>query len=454
MESEKVFPSSRWTSYDDWDWDGMKKRLQDFMGTIDKKAFITCANKMFQKNFAISEPFSAGEHWVCFELVADEDSSVVIARARLPRHPDTPSTVTLDDEEYAMDCEAATMKFLRLRLPNIRCPSIYAYAAPRSELAVQAGCAFMLIEGIYGNTLQDVQFDICQLPFSQQERIFSQWTAIQAELATVTFPQIGSICHVSETGEATLGRLSSAPFEGLPQVGPFADAVSYFRAVAEGRLCSLCEANDRDDDSSDTADDNRWSKLGTLVFLDIVQSTDIYNDVGSSGPFHFNHMDLGTQNILVDESFNFLAIIDWELAHSAPWEVNTYPMPFPLTFSPAKEESILADTGHVAYENVFRQATARKAYRQGFLDNERRLRLTGRELRKSIAETLDSPSAKIFGCFEKLGFFPGHAEALTREIIRLAFNYTGPAQEQYLMKVSSKPNRIFDQKMGPFPYPN
>lgn len=263
----------------------------------------------------------------------------------------------------------------------------------------------------------------------------------------MTFPQIGSICLVSETGEPTLGKLSSAPFEGLPHPGPFVDSPSYFYAVAQGRLRSVCEESkyDDDDDNGDTTDDDqRWCKLGILVFLDIVQSTEIYNDASPRGPFHFNHMDLGTQNILVDDSFNFLAIIDWEFAQSAPWEVNHYPMPFPLISSPAEQEAILVDPHHVAYKNVFRQVTARKCYRQGFLDIEQRLRLAGRELGNSIAETLDSPAARIYGCFEKLGVFPGQAEALTREMIRLAFDHTGPALEQYLSRFSSTSDRIFD----------
>jgi aminoglycoside phosphotransferase (APT) family kinase protein len=34
--------------------------------------------------------------------------------------------------------------------------------------------------------------------------------------------------------------------------------------------------------------------------------------------FPLSHMDLGTQNIIVDNDFNFLAIIDWEFAQTAP----------------------------------------------------------------------------------------------------------------------------------------
>ncbi|GKU11974.1 unnamed protein product, partial [Fusarium langsethiae] len=31
-------------------------------------------------------------------------------------------------------------------------------------------------------------------------------------------------------------------------------------------------------------------------------------------------MDLGTQNVLVDDDLNFLAVIDWEFAQTAPWQ--------------------------------------------------------------------------------------------------------------------------------------
>jgi hypothetical protein len=57
-------------------------------------------------------------------------------------------------------------------------------------------------------------------------------------------------------------------------------------------------------------------------------------------------MDLGTQNILVDDRFNFRAIIDWEFAQTAPWQVNHYPMTFPLLESDTKIQGILQDPNH------------------------------------------------------------------------------------------------------------
>lgn len=50
-------------------------------------------------------------------------------------------------------------------------------------------------------------------------------------------------------------------------------------------------------------------------------------------------MDIGTQNILVDDEYNLIAVIDWEFAQTAPWQTYDYPMPFPLRESDANNSS-------------------------------------------------------------------------------------------------------------------
>ena len=140
----------------------MKERLEAAIEKIDKTVLIQHAESIKGQKVTMSQPFSAGQYWVCFEMVA-EDESLIIARLRLPRHPDAPTTVADDDESYAIDCEITTMKFVRQKLPHIPVPHVYAYESPESHLALAAGASYMLIEGFYGNTLQDVESDICNL---------------------------------------------------------------------------------------------------------------------------------------------------------------------------------------------------------------------------------------------------------------------------------------------------
>jgi hypothetical protein len=84
---------------------------------------------------------------------------------------------------------------------------------------------------------------------STQEHIITQWTSVQAELATFTFPQIGSISHFSNDTGAIIGKLSTAVAEGLSDEGPFTEAWDYFAAVAEAKFRQACR-NDIADDGS------------------------------------------------------------------------------------------------------------------------------------------------------------------------------------------------------------
>ncbi|EJT76909.1 hypothetical protein GGTG_06823 [Gaeumannomyces tritici R3-111a-1] len=132
-----------------------------------------------------------------------------------------------------------------------------------------------------------------------QDYIITQWTRVQAGLATLAHPKIGSIFSISEAGDPVIGRLANAVTEGLANPGPFSSE----------------------------------AELGIFIFADIVRNTELFRSAdasSSSAQFPLNHMDLGTQNILVDEEFNFLAVIDWEFAQIAPWQVNHNPFPFPL----------------------------------------------------------------------------------------------------------------------------
>ena len=165
MHISTNLPSRRWTFFDGWDYNGMKERLQSALDKIDKPALLHHAERIKGQKLVMSEPFSAGQYWICFEMIA-EDNSLVIARVRLPRHPDVPATVREEEEAYGISCEVATMEFVRQRLPAIHVPCLYAYEGPGPRLAADAGAVYMLLEGFYGNTLQDVQFDICSLPVS------------------------------------------------------------------------------------------------------------------------------------------------------------------------------------------------------------------------------------------------------------------------------------------------
>ena len=85
---KKRRPSERWASFDDWNYGGMRQRLEGFMASINKTALAEHASAVLGSPASMSEPFSAGQYWCCFELVAPDDR-LLVARVRLPKHPES-----------------------------------------------------------------------------------------------------------------------------------------------------------------------------------------------------------------------------------------------------------------------------------------------------------------------------------------------------------------------------
>lgn len=225
--------------------------------------------------------------------------------------------------------------------------------------------------------------------------------------------------------DSVIGRIASAKSEGFKNCGPFFSSSEYFLAAGQAAI-------NRFGDS----DEMSFARIGARLFCDIITKTNLFHDIGEAGRFHLNHMDLGTQNILVDQNLNLVAAIDWEFAQTAPWQVNHYPMPFPLLGSGDSEDAILADPSHIAYKNVSRQAAARNLYRAGFRKAEEELARQGKALPVSFADILDSPASRIYASFTNLGRMPIQDEELVQGMARLAFGFTIAEAEEYVSKMT------------------
>lgn len=196
--------------------------------------------------------------------------------------------------------------------------------------------------------------------------------------------------------------------EGLKDPGPFSDSLSYFKEVAKAGNTKACQ----DGESFGT-------KLAFVTFIDVVDNTALFTSSAEDG-FPLNHMDMGPQNIPVDDSFNLLAVIDWEFAQTAPWQVNHYPMPFPLTSSDVELEEILRDPDHFAYRNVSRQDATQKMYEEKMQQAEEEMAQKGQPPARSIADWLNGAESRIYACPERVSGDDESDEALAYEMVRLA----------------------------------
>lgn len=133
---------------------------------------------------------------------------------------------------------------------------------------------------------------------------------MQTELATLAYPQIGSILSISSLGEPVIDRLGTALAEGFRDSGPFSTTVEYFYAIGQAAIDKL----ETDTNNSPIS----FQRIGARVFCDIVSGTALFTDTSNPELFPLLHMEIGTQNILVDDDFNIVAIIDFEFAQTAP----------------------------------------------------------------------------------------------------------------------------------------
>lgn len=93
----------------------MKGRLETFMSTLNKSTLVRHAELILGQEVSISEPFSAGQNWACFELVVS-DGSLIIALVRLPAHSNDAGAVNEESELYSINCKVVTMRFLRKKI--------------------------------------------------------------------------------------------------------------------------------------------------------------------------------------------------------------------------------------------------------------------------------------------------------------------------------------------------
>lgn len=123
------------------------------------------------------------------------------------------------------------------------------------------------------------------------------------------FPKIGAIIRCED------GTYDVGPLPGVG--GPFSTVTEYLMAWTErARFPDLDGASDE-------------IKASIMLFPHKLKALAANIPIRDHGPFPLVHDDFGHNNIVVDDDYNILGVIDWENACSMPWE-SVY---FPLTLS-------------------------------------------------------------------------------------------------------------------------
>lgn len=164
------------------------------------------------------------------------------------------------------------------------------------------------IPGIIASDLMG-ELGICdQYGTPEQDRKFRRsMAAIQVQLASIKFDEIGSLYQDPVTEDFFIGPESET---GL---GPWKSSLDYYHSLL----------NKKEDDFYQKAplevQHDQWSFAIPMLFKFLLDKY-IGHD-SPRGPFGLVHQDFGAHNLLVNENFEILAVIDFDGFMTAPIEV-------------------------------------------------------------------------------------------------------------------------------------
>ena len=236
----------------------------------------------------------------------------------------------------------------------------YIHGTVASELRVAKTCA----PGLFGTPDQDRKFR-------------QQMADIQVELSLFEFNHIGSLYQDDKTSDFFIG----------PEVetgkGPWVSSADYYNDSADHAL-QVCLTDARLDVR------NSPSFVIPIVFKHLI-SLSCY-DTSKGGPFSLTNRDFGAHNLLVNDDFEIVGMIDFDGIIAAPIEVVAqYPALTGLDRPPPGH----VETKPLALDRIKRTESQLKEY-QSLIEIAEAGKAGGRNAQDRIADKMLSDAASVY----------------------------------------------------------
>ncbi|KAI1080869.1 hypothetical protein F5B20DRAFT_579688 [Whalleya microplaca] len=247
--------------------------------------------------------FSAGQCNMVRRLNFDDGISWVV-RVRLPANATCVNLQGRDDRR-AFEVEVASLKFFRSK-STILVPEVFAYDFDSSN---EVGMPYLIMEYIHGTTAIDLAKFKDHGPglygtVEQDQKFREQMARVQAEVLSFKFPEIGSLCYSEDTSSFFIG----------PDIqtgrGPWKSSTEYYRDLTDHLLKNTVSClNEKN---------RKETPCLTLPML-LNHLMNLYSEE-RDGPFRLNNSDFGAHNVLVDDDFNIVGVVDFDGVAAAPLE--------------------------------------------------------------------------------------------------------------------------------------
>ncbi|EGD95589.1 hypothetical protein TESG_03061 [Trichophyton tonsurans CBS 112818] len=236
-----------------------------------------------------------------------------------------------------------------------------------------------------GYSREDRPFLDPHIDESKLEHLYGQVADIMLQLSRCSFSKIGCLADRPDGWAVTkrpmtmnmneLVQLGDYPRAKLPS-SPFTSTSDYFRSLAETHYIHLSTQRN---DAIESEEDCRRKYIIRKILLKLARQSKLTGeDTLDRCEFKLFCDDLRPTNILINENYKVVAVIDWEFAYAAPAEF-TYSPPWWLLLETPEDWPLGISDWAMTYDsrlNTFLRAMRHRedvAICNGFLSDSERL---------------------------------------------------------------------------------
>ncbi|CAD6446872.1 50f95ff2-3d3f-49b6-ad12-429a0b3eace0 [Sclerotinia trifoliorum] len=281
----------------------LRSRTEKFLASVNWPGLLKYAAK--KRNLNVTDCILLPDIGLGYNhmvrIIEFTDKARWIARVRMPRLGE--STYDKAIVEKRMSCELNAISLVRQK-SGLPTPEVHAFDIT-DESIVKA--PFMLMDCLEGNVGMDLGMEV---PQEYMQTFLNGMAKLHVELSAVQLPKIGTILSINDDGTYEQG-----PIPGIG--GPFDTATEFYKAWASNIKFRMSEEELRAASGPYAAEVIQ----AVSSFPNAIGKIASKLSVRDNGPFPLCHGDFGHNNIIVDDKYRIVGLIDWEMAFAGPWEI-------------------------------------------------------------------------------------------------------------------------------------
>jgi hypothetical protein len=237
----------------------------------------------------VSERYTHGTENIVRELVFN-DGVVWIARLSLKKL-----------NPKIIESEVATMRYVKANT-SIPIPEVYSYESSGNN---DLGCQYIIMEAVYGRAHCHSESSLLlNVPEKEMSKVCMQLADYVLQLNQLRFPRIGSLYFDESDSSIQIGDV----FRVRETFKSCTTSHEYFYSIASASLKRAIELDDSE------------HRQNCFLFGLLQRAISTKFRRPRSESFPLAHPDFHARNILFDDNFNIVAILDWSYSHTIPIE--------------------------------------------------------------------------------------------------------------------------------------